>query len=309
VWRTDLTRWVRGNASSSVGAGHARTRRLFLIAEVAGSTAFLIFGAIFIRAFLTTAAADPGFDAPHLAVMTVAPAEFGYTPERTATALRALTEDMRRIPGVMAVATADQAPFFVGLSASMTINTEHLDCRTTTCPSIPAYAVDAHFVDAMGMRLRAGRALDPTRADDRDAVVISWRTSRPRDAPSAVRTPKSRRRSTDCASRIAATLKQAMRRTMPTAPSATAATGRRERASGWPSMIGTNCALSVDTGSAVTEAMTAGSSCAMAAAEAPAAGRAITVSHGRSLADIGTAIARAASSGAHSWGSNTPPGP
>ena len=177
VWRTDLTRWVRGNASSSVGAGHARTRRLFLIAEVAGSTAFLIFGAIFIRAFLTTAAADPGFDAPHLAVMTVAPAEFGYTPERTATALRALTEDMRRIPGVMAVATADQAPFFVGLSASMTINTEHLDCRTTTCPSIPAYAVDAHFVDAMGMRLRAGRALDPTRADDRDAVVISAATA------------------------------------------------------------------------------------------------------------------------------------
>lgn len=174
VWRADLTRWIRASASSAVGARtQARARRLFLVTQMAGSTLFLIVGAIFARSFIAAYAADTGFDTRHTVVMELAPTDFGYTPARTAELVTTLRERAARLPGVVAVSAADRVPFFVGFPKMLKVNVDGRDCRTADCPSAMTYAVDDQHLAALGITLTAGRMFDRRRADDRDAVVIT----------------------------------------------------------------------------------------------------------------------------------------
>ena len=55
--------------ASATGGRPSRTRNMFVVAQVAGSTLFLSAALLFVRSFLNASAFDPGFDTKHSLVL------------------------------------------------------------------------------------------------------------------------------------------------------------------------------------------------------------------------------------------------
>jgi predicted permease len=172
--RADLARSLgTAGAAQGGGFGHRRTRRAFVLLQVAGSTCFLalalIFGAHFVREWRM----DPGFDVGRLAVMEIDPSQYGYTPERARELADGLVASARTARGVRNVAVADRVSFFVGVPTTRPVSLDDRDCAATDCPQAGVYAAAPEFFDTMGIPLVLGRVYDPDSPADRDAVVIS----------------------------------------------------------------------------------------------------------------------------------------
>lgn len=174
VARADLARWLgTAGTAQAGGLGQRRTRRLFIVLQVAGSTCFLALALVFGRHFVREWRLDPGFDAARLAVMEINPSQYGYTTARAREFADRVVAAARGIPGVQTATVSDRVSFFVGISTAYAVSTDGRDCRLTDCPHVGAYAADDRFFDTMGIPITAGRVFDSGNPADRDSVVIT----------------------------------------------------------------------------------------------------------------------------------------
>ena len=111
--RADLVTELRERSSQSAG-GRFHLRNILVASQVALSTIALIAAGLFLRSLQHAQSIDPGFDAAHLAVLTVNPGGQGYTPSRAQEFYRQVTERVRTLPGVAATGMSNLLPMSPG---------------------------------------------------------------------------------------------------------------------------------------------------------------------------------------------------
>ena len=171
--RVDLLRSMKPDA----GFGHqrSRSRKAFVIAQVAGSTLLLTVAFLFVRSFLANAAADPGFEASKLLVLEIKPTDYGYDAPRTKTLIDRLLERLGASANIEQAVAADRLPFYVGFPRVARISGGTTECAPADCKPVFVYAIGADYFKALAVPVRTGRELAPRDVQDGDAVVVSGR--------------------------------------------------------------------------------------------------------------------------------------
>ena len=179
--RADLVQVIR--QQTMIGSGRSRTRSVFVIAQIAGSTLFLAAALLFVRSFWNTAAFVPGFDAEHSLVLELNPATFGYDHTRSRRLFDDLVERVRRVPGIEQAALADRAPFSVGFPKNLDISVAGEDCARVRCRTAIEFGVSPGHFAAIGLPLEAGRELTDQEYASDAAVAIVGKAMAPSSGP------------------------------------------------------------------------------------------------------------------------------
>jgi predicted permease len=169
--RANLLRSMR--MESVTGGRPSGVRNAFVVAQIAGSTFFMVIALLFVRSFVNSAAVDPGFDTARTVVLQLSPAAYGYDDIRSRLLFHDLQQKLSAIPGVRQVAMADRVPFYVGSPQTMEYSIDAADCATTDCPLATIYGVGPAHFSALGIPLEAGRDFSAQDMHSGAGVVIS----------------------------------------------------------------------------------------------------------------------------------------
>lgn len=153
-------------ASSAAGARPSRLRRWLVGAQIAGSTMFLAIAGLFMQSYSVLTTFDVGFARDRLVLAEFDPATNGYGAARATQYVRAFTDRVRALPGIVDVAVADRAPFFVGFDARTMVWPPDTTCEGGTCRDYPTYAVSSGYFRTMGISLAEGREFSERSSDD-----------------------------------------------------------------------------------------------------------------------------------------------
>jgi putative ABC transport system permease protein len=159
--RIDLIQSMR--LDSSRGLRRSRSRNVFVVAQIAGSTLFLATALLFVRGFWSSAASNPGFETEHLLVAEIEPANYGYNQPRARAFLDALVDRLRAHPGVHHAAVADRVSFYVGYPKVTKISDR----------TVNVYGVGTDYFGAVGIQLKAGRTFTAREIQSGDGVIVS----------------------------------------------------------------------------------------------------------------------------------------
>jgi putative ABC transport system permease protein len=161
----DLTARLRNGGRAG---SRSRLGRIMMGAQVAASTVLLIEGMLLVRTFIRLNAVDLGFDPRGVVTARVAPPYRRYdTPAKLDQFYAELSRRLTALPGV-AVATSSTEVPLAGGSWSETIT--RADRETVNAPRASLIFADAGYERAVGIPLRAGRAI--TERDDASAPPV-----------------------------------------------------------------------------------------------------------------------------------------
>jgi predicted permease len=158
--RVDVARALGAQGTNAAGARPSRARRWLVGAQIAGSTAFLVIAALFVQSYVRLSAANMGFDQDHLVVAEFDPASHGYDGARAERYVDRLLARVRALPGVVDVAVADRAPFFVGFDRLTPVSAAGAPCESDVCPKFPTLSVGPDYFRTMGISLTSGREFE-----------------------------------------------------------------------------------------------------------------------------------------------------
>jgi predicted permease len=172
IVRTDLARWLGAAGTSAAGTFMPRrTRRAFVLVQVAGSTFLLAAALLFARHFIAQASGDTGFDSEHIALLRIDPTQYGYSPEAARSMATRVAERIATLPGVRAAGVADRVSFYVGAASTRLVSTTGGACPASSdCVRAGRYIVSRDYFDAMGIPLVQGRLFAP---GELDATIVS----------------------------------------------------------------------------------------------------------------------------------------
>jgi predicted permease len=169
--RGNLVRSMR--MESVIGGRPSRTRHVFVVAQIAGSTVFIVAALLFVQSFTKSAAVDPGFDTARTATLQLSPASYGYDDERSRILFDSLRQKLTALPGVRGAALADRVPFYVGTPTIVEYAADAADCAASDCREAKVYAVGAGHFGALGIPIEAGRDFSAEDVTRGATVVIS----------------------------------------------------------------------------------------------------------------------------------------
>jgi predicted permease len=179
VWRLSRTDHVQamGGRAASSARNETRLRSLLVAGQVAMATVLLVGAGLLVNSFGRLVRVDPGWNASGLLTFyLVAPQE--YTTQRKAMLIDELLVELRRMPGVQAAGFTYAGPL---LGLIDTVGTFVPVGRTPEDP--PDTATEGHirsvshdFLQTMGVRLRAGRWLEPRDDAGAPPVIVVNRT-------------------------------------------------------------------------------------------------------------------------------------
>jgi predicted permease len=177
IWqiaRADLTQWSRaGQTAGAAGLGQRRTRRVFVLLQVAGSTLFLTTALMTATAFRGAWQLDPGFDVDRTAVLTVSPTSFGATPAAALATMRAVAARVAGAPGVEAVTVTDRAPYQLGVARQMQVSADGRDCASGGCTAMSITRIDRGYFSTSTRRVVAGTPSDADDSAQASSIVIN----------------------------------------------------------------------------------------------------------------------------------------
>jgi macrolide transport system ATP-binding/permease protein len=157
--RWDLTQGLRERASASGGGGLSRwsLRNLLVIGQIAVSLLLLIGSALFLKAFHSAQAIDPGFRTENLAILTIDPTLAGYDKTRGTQLTRTILERIQHDPRVVNADLNQWIPLgFGGQGRTILVegraeNDEHNRRLANISPITPGY------LETMAIPLLRGR--------------------------------------------------------------------------------------------------------------------------------------------------------
>jgi predicted permease len=171
--RPDLV--VELKEKTSVQSGSSRLlslRGLLVAAQIALSLVALIGAGLFLRSLGNAQRIDPGFDAEHLAVMSVDLGAQGYTEPRGREFQRAVVERARGIAGVQAVTLSNNIPLFQG-GFSRTVFLEGQDTSDRRSGRlVQVNIVGAKYFETFGIPILRGRDFTDADQPTTPAAVI-----------------------------------------------------------------------------------------------------------------------------------------
>ncbi|HWI18385.1 MAG TPA: ABC transporter permease [Vicinamibacterales bacterium] len=155
--RIDVMRVLGSQGANAVGARPSRMRGWLVGAQVAGSTMFLAVAGLFLQSYSTLTTFDVGFARNHLVVADFDPGVHGYDASASERFASAFRDRVRAVPGIVDVAIADRAPFFIGYERTTKLWPQGVTCEAGNCRNYPTYAVSAGYFKTMGIGIAEGR--------------------------------------------------------------------------------------------------------------------------------------------------------
>jgi putative ABC transport system permease protein len=150
---------LKANRSAAETPGSGRLRQALVVLQFAVSIGLIVCTAVVYSQTIYARTVDPGYQRDHiLQVENIGRRELAGRREM-------IVEQMRKVPGVVAVGRTD-----LGVATGNNINTGVILPGASKAIDIGNYQVDAGFFDAMGLKLKAGRWFDPNRAADDQTV-------------------------------------------------------------------------------------------------------------------------------------------
>lgn len=143
-----------------VAGGHATTRRVLVVAEVALALVLLVGAGLLLRSLDRLFAVAPGFEPGHLLTMQVDAASHRHDADSARLQYFTQTLDaVRAVPGVRSAAFTSQLPLS-GEVDGYGVAFEHAPVNGGDEGSALRYAVSPGYFATMGIPLRAGRLID-----------------------------------------------------------------------------------------------------------------------------------------------------
>ncbi|GAA3893070.1 ABC transporter permease [Sphingomonas limnosediminicola] len=147
---------LKANRSAAETPGSGRLRTALVIAQFAVSIGLIICTAVIYGQTVYARSVDPGYKRDHI-LQVEDLNRYQLLPKA-----ETIVEQMKRIPGVVAVGLTD-----IGVATDNNNNTGLIPPGSNKQVTIGQYGVSDGFLDAMGMKLLAGRWFDRNRpADD-----------------------------------------------------------------------------------------------------------------------------------------------
>ena len=147
---------LKANRSAAETPGSGRLRTILVIGQFAVSIGLIICTAVIYGQTVYARSVDPGYKRDHIVQVTDLN-RYQLLPKA-----EMIVEQMKRIPGVVAVGLTD-----IGVATDNNSNTGLIPPGSNKQVNIGQYGVSEGFKDAMGLKLVAGRWFDPARpADD-----------------------------------------------------------------------------------------------------------------------------------------------
>jgi predicted permease len=150
--RVNLDSVLRGARA----AGGWKGRQFLLVMQIALCTLLLAGAGLLMRSFRQLRDMNPGFASAQVAGFTANPSLSGYQPAQTEALRLALTERVRQIPGVDAVAAASR-PLMRGSGEKTTIVRAGHRATPADFLSASLNSVTPEYFEAVGMHILAGR--------------------------------------------------------------------------------------------------------------------------------------------------------
>jgi predicted permease len=160
--------WRTGRGGTVPSAG--RWREALIGLQVATTATLLIGAGLLVKSFTTLRSVDLGFEPDHLFTAQVALPESRYsTGEDRTRFARLWVESLKRIPGARSAAVTNTLP----LAFNLLTNVQFDVSGQSDEHRVGGRAVMGDYFEALGLRMKEGRAL--TAADDgrRDVVVVN----------------------------------------------------------------------------------------------------------------------------------------
>jgi predicted permease len=171
------SRTTAGGAAQS-----GRTRRTLIVVQVALSLVLLSTAAVVVRSFEQLLTADPGFNPDGVLTFRVGISDGVFPNDTAAYAFQDQVEAaLRALPGVTAVSASSRLPLSGGGDVERVVvpqapgNTG--DSEQDRPAVLPVYARGG-YVEALGMRLLAGRGFDPAQRSAESEALIDRHLAR-----------------------------------------------------------------------------------------------------------------------------------
>jgi len=141
-------------AGMTQGKKHDRLRSVLVISEIALACVLLVGAGLLLRSFLRVLDVDLGFQPSRAASITVDYDDEGK-PAKRAVILQDILARVKAIPGIEKAGITDNLP--LDRNRSWGLSAKGKDYRDSELPGAFVYIVTPGYLDAMGMRLLAGR--------------------------------------------------------------------------------------------------------------------------------------------------------
>jgi predicted permease len=158
--RPDLVVELKEKTSAPAGSNRLFSLRNVLVsAQVALSLVALVGAGLFLRSLQNAQQISPGFDAPHLSVLSFDLGAQGYTEERGRQFQQRVLERAAAVPGVQAASVASTVPLFAG-GFARTVFLEGQDASDRRAGRLVQISVvGAQYLETLGIALLRGRTL------------------------------------------------------------------------------------------------------------------------------------------------------
>jgi predicted permease len=171
--RPDVAATLKDETPGGGRAGRLTLRNTLVTAQVAISFMLLVAAGLFLRSFVATQAADPGFGRDPAAILTMAVPANRYTEEEGRVFTRTLFDRLEQVPGVEAVGLISNLHLNTLSTHTIRVNIDGVEPPPgQEGHDVDRADVDAGFFDAAGISIRQGRNFTSLDRDDAPPVAI-----------------------------------------------------------------------------------------------------------------------------------------
>jgi predicted permease len=171
--RTELVDALKDGRGGTASAGHRRTQRALVVAEIALAVMLSISAGLMMRSFAALKRVNPGFASSRvLAVLLSAPSSRYDTPQKVSAFYDAVEAKLRTLPSVQSVGSS------VSLPPDQNAMTDNFLVEGQTLPPnqsapvAPLLMADGGYFRTLGVPLVDGRFFDDRDTLDKPGVVI-----------------------------------------------------------------------------------------------------------------------------------------
>ena len=169
--RMDLHSALKEEGAAVAGGGHARLRRLLVVAQIMLSLLLLIGAGLFIRSLVNLRKQDPGFQTENVIAFSVDPRLSGYTGEQGRLFYRQLIEKLSGLPGAESAALGLVRVLDFG-EWDNTVTVEGYEAKPGEDMNPYYNAVSPAYFSTLGIPMLAGRDFSPADAAGTNKVGI-----------------------------------------------------------------------------------------------------------------------------------------
>ena len=173
--RKDALSGLREDGGAVVGGSAARLRSAFVVVQVALSLVLMVGAGLFVRTLMEAYAVDLGYSVDRMLIADL-PLNEGYTQESGLALYEELLTRVSALPGVTAAGAA-RVTVLSGSNRTVGVSVDGrplLDDRSNVIP-VRVNVVSRGYLDAMGIRVLAGRQFDETDVPSSPRVAIIGR--------------------------------------------------------------------------------------------------------------------------------------